>query len=736
MLQLEETECGAASLGIVLGYHGRRVPLEELRVACGVSRDGTNLEKVTAAAAYYGLEVEVLRLEIDDLRALPMPVIVHWQFNHVLVVEGFGRDSVFVNDPATGPRIVDLDEFDRSFTGIVLAVRPGPDFTRGGRWPSAAHGLLRRLGRARAGLVYCIIAGLALVAPGLGVALLLRMFVDDYLVGGRDQVLGAILVGFVAAALLQLLLTAVQQRVLLRVQTKLALRMSTETIASLLRLPMSFFTQRSAGDLAWRASLNDQLAQLLSGQLSQAVLGLLTAVLYIGLMFYFDLWLTGVLLVITSLYVVTLLVGARRRRDLNARQLREEADVTSTAAGGINLIESVKAGGGESALFDRWSSKFTSLVQVRQRLDLSVVPLSVLPPMLGSIAVAAVLGIGALFVLRGDITIGTLVLFQVLMAGFLTPLTAVVSLGSNYQQVAGMLHRLDDVLMAAPDPEVAEPSDVPAGSVDGGAAEPPSPNGGRPAAHRVVRRGFSNDRSPPRLEGELEVRNVTFGYSPADPALITDLWLHLLPGQRVALVGPTGSGKSTVSRLVTGLYQPWAGEVLLDRRPRAAFYRHAITNSIAFVDQQIMLFEGSVRDNLTLWDPTVPHAELIRAASDAQILTTILSRPGGFDTHVEEGGRNFSGGQRQQLEIARALVRRPSLLVLDEATSALDPPTEYSIDLALRRRGCTCLIVAHRLSTIRDADHIVVLASGQVVEQGTHEELLAYGGRYAALVVA
>ncbi len=737
MLQLEETECGAASLGIVLGYYGRRVPLEELRVACGVSRDGTNLEKVTAAGAHYGLEVEVLRLEIGDLRALPMPVIVHWQFNHVLVVEGFGRDRVFVNDPATGPRTVDLDEFDRSFTGIVIALRPGPDFTRGGRWPSAARGLLRRLGRARAGLVYCIVAGLALVAPGLGVALLLRMFIDEYLVGGRKQVLGLILVGFVAAALLQLLLTAVQQRVLLRVQTKLALRMSTETIASLLRLPMSFFTQRSAGDLAWRASLNDQLAQLLSGQLSQAVLGLLTALLYIGLMLYFDLWLTGVLLVITSLYVVTLLVGARRRRDLNARQLREEADVTSTAAGGINLIESVKAGGGESALFDRWSSKFASLVQVRQRLDLSVVPLSVLPPMLGSMAVAAVLGIGALFVLRGDITIGTLVLFQVLMAGFLTPLTAVVSLGSSYQQVAGMLHRLDDVIMAAPDPEVAEPSDARTGNADSAVAEPPSPNGGRPAApHRAVGPGFASDRSPPRLEGELEVRSVTFGYSPADPALITDLSLHLLPGQRVALVGPTGSGKSTVSRLVTGLYQPWTGEVLLDRRPRAAFHRHAITSSIAFVDQQIMLFEGSVRDNLTLWDPTVPHAELIRAASDAQILNTILSRPGGLDAHVEEGGRNFSGGQRQQLEIARALVRRPSLLVLDEATSALDPPTEYSIDLALRRRGCTCLIVAHRLSTIRDADHIVVLASGQVVEQGTHEELLAYGGRYAALVVA
>jgi ABC-type bacteriocin/lantibiotic exporter with double-glycine peptidase domain len=375
------------------------------------------------------------------------------------------------------------------------------------------------------------------------------------------------------------------------------------------------------------------------------------------------------------------------------------------------LIESVKAGGGEGALFDRWSSQFASLVQVRQRLDLSVVPLSVLPPMLGSIAVAAVLGVGALFVLRGDITIGTLVLFQVLMAGFLTPLASVVSLGSNYQQVAGMLDRLDDVLMAAPDSELAVSSD------------------GREA-------GVANGASPPRLEGELEVRGVTFGYCPADPPLVSDLWLHLQPGQRVALVGPTGSGKSTVSRLVTGLYQPWTGDVLLDRRPRAVFPRHTITNSIALVDQQIMLFEGSVRDNLTLWDQTVPHAELVRAASDAQILTTILGRPGSFDAHVEEGGRNFSGGERQQLEIARALVRRPSLLVLDEATSSLDPPTEYAIDLALRRRGCACLIVAHRLSTIRDADHIVVLANGQVVEQGTHEELLAYGGRYAALVLA
>ena len=710
LLQMEATECGAASLGIVLGYYGRVVPLEELRVACGVSRDGSDARNLYRAAKAYGLVPKGWRKEPDDLRALRLPLVVFWKFNHFLVVEGFAGDKVYLNDPALGPRVVDAAEFDRSFTGIAITFEPGPDFARGGRRPSLLAGLRRRLGRSRAGVAFCVLAGLGLVVPGLAVPALSRTFVDQYLIGGDADWVGAILVGLAGAAVVQLGLSYLQQRVLARLQTKLAVRMSAETVEHLLALPVRFFAQRAPSELAWRASLNDQVAQVLSGQLTQAALALLTVGLYALLMLRYDPVLTAVVLAAAVANGALLVAINRRRKDLSQRQMREQAEVVMVAAGGIALIESVKASGGEGELFERWSARLAKLLEVGQASDLLGLPLTAVPTLLTSLTSAAVLGLGALRVMDGHITLGTLVAFQTLMASFLLPIGLLVTAGGSVQVLAGSLQRLDDILRAPterrPRLQVREPA---------GDGLPPA---------------------PALLRGALDLRGVTFGYSPLDQPLIDGFELHLAPGQRVALVGGTGSGKSTVSRLVSGLYEPWSGQVLIDGAPRAELDPTALHNGLALVDQDIMLFEGTVWDNLTLWDPGVPEADVVAAARDAAIHDELVARPGGYHGRVDEDGRNFSGGQRQRLEIARALVRGPALMVLDEATSALDALTELTIDQALRRRGCTCLIVAHRLSTVRDSDEIVVLDRGKVVERGTHDELLGRDGVYARLVRA
>ena len=707
VLQLEATECGAAALGMVLGYFGKIVPLEELRAACGISRDGSKAANVMRAARSYGLVPHGFRREPEDLYGMDLPLIVFWRFNHFVVVDGFGRDKVYLNDPAAGPRAVSDEEFSESFTGIVMGFEKGPGFQPGGKRPGLTGALLGRLGRTRAGLAFAVLAGLLLVIPGIAVPALTRAFVDSFLVGQRTEWLPAIVTGIGVAALMQLVVSSLQQVALLRLQTKLSLRMSAETIDHLLRLPAGFFSQRAPGDLSFRAGLNDQIAQTLSGQLSQAVLGLFTASFYAVFMGIYDLPLLGVVVLLAAANIGFLKLGARARKDLSTRVSHSMSGMSGSVAAGIALIESVKASGSEDDLFGKWVGKLSDLVEARQRFNLVGIGLAAGPTFLSSVSVAAVLGVGALQVMDGTISLGTLIAFQALMGGFLAPVSLLVGLGGTIQSMAGNLNRVDDILNTPEAPELAEPL---------------------PAAGA----GPANGDHP--LRGELELRGVTFGYSPLDPPLIEGLNLHLLPGQRVALVGASGSGKSTVSRLVSGLYEPWDGEILIDGVPRRAHDRAVLADGIALVDQEINLFEGTVRDNITLWDDGVPDADVVDALCDARLGDDILARSGGIASGVDEGGRNFSGGQRQRLEIARSLSRGPAPLVLDEATSALDPLTEEAIDLALRRRGCTCLIVAHRLSTIRDSDEIVVLDKGKVIERGTHETLLGMHGYYQRLI--
>jgi len=728
VLQMEAVECGAAALAIVLGYFGRFIPLEELRVACGVSRDGSKASNLVKAARAYGLIAKGYKKEPGDLKSLAGPLIVHWNFNHFLVVEGFRRGKVYLNDPGSGPRAVSEEEFDQSYTGIVLRFERAPEFVRGGE----RAGLLRPLGRRVVGsgraAAFVILAGVALLVPGLVAPTFRKVFVDEVLVRGLVAWVRPLLILMGAAAALSFALVLLQQRYLLRFEAKLALESSGRFFWHVLRLPMQFFTQRFAGEIGSRVAINDKVARLLSGDLATTALNAMVLVFYAVLLFQYDAILSAISVVTAGLNVLALRYVGRHRTDLSLRLLQDRGKMMGTAMGGLQTIETLKAGGSESDFFARWSGYQAKVVTAQQQLQLTTIFLSALPPLLLAVNTALILGIGGLRVMDGHLTMGQLLAFQSLAVAFLNPVNQMVDLGGAVQEVKGDMCRLDDVLRAPRDPLVA--SDPPADersmpALKAGAETRTTSGADTLAGLAVV-----------KLAGRLELRDVTFGYSRLEPPLIERFNLSLRPGSRVALVGGSGSGKSTVARLVAGLYEPWSGEVLFDGQPRHAWPRPVLMNSFAVVDQDICLFEDSVRDNLTLWDATAPETEVVQAARDASIHDEVTVRPGSYAGGVEEGGRNFSGGQRQRLEIARALVNNPTVLVLDEATSALDPATEKEIDDNLRRRGCTCLIVAHRLSTIRDCDEIVVLDRGRVVQRGTHDAMAAVPGPYRDLIAA
>ncbi|SMH28346.1 NHLP family bacteriocin export ABC transporter peptidase/permease/ATPase subunit [Azospirillum agricola] len=719
ILQMEAVECGAASLAIILAHFGRWVPLEELRVACGVSRDGSKASNLLRAARGYGLTAKGFKKEPDRLADMPWPLIVHWNFNHYLVFEGFKGDRAHLNDPVTGPRNVSRAEFGEAFTGVALAFERGPEFKPGRKPPGFTRLLGRQLARSRAAVGYALAATVALVLPGIALPAFTKAFVDEVLIGGQRGWLVPLLLGMTATALVRALLTALQQSALLKLETKLGMVLASRYLWRLLQLPVPFFGQRHPGDIAGRVAANDRVARLLSGELATAALNLLT-VLFFGLvMLAYDPLLAGITVLLTAGNLLLLRGASRGRDDAGRRLLAEQAKLGAVTVGSIQAIETLKSAGLEGQAFERWAGHQARLLSVRQTLGVHSGLLTVAPGFLNALGTAAILGLGSVRVMDGALTVGALVAFQSLAASFSAPVATLVGMGGTLQRVTADLQRLSDTLDHPVDPHSGLAG-------EGGAAlQPDGP--ARPDAARL---------DDARLGGAVELVDVSFGYSPLDPPLIEGLSLSLAPGMRVALVGGSGSGKSTVGRLICGLCRPWSGRILFDGRPAAEIPAGLRAASVAYVDQDVFLFDGTVRDNLTLWDATAPEASLTAALADAAILDEVAGRPGQLDAPVAEGGVNFSGGQRQRLEIARALSGNPSILVLDEATAALDVATEALIDDNLRRRGCTCVIIAHRLSTIRDCDEIIVLDHGRVVERGTHEALLARGGEYASLIAA
>jgi NHLM bacteriocin system ABC transporter peptidase/ATP-binding protein len=730
VLQMEAVECGAAALAKILAYYGRWVALEELRHECGVSRDGSKASNVLRAARKYGLDAKGYKYEeIEKLYTLPFPVILFWNFNHFVVLDGFGKDKAYLNDPAQGPREISMAELDGSYSGVVLTFAKGAEFKKGGQAPNMLPALRRRLVGSEGALFYVMMCGLLLVIPGLVIPTFTRIFIDDYLVGNQEWMVRPLLWFMVATIAIQAILTWLQRYYLLRLETKLALGTSSRFFNHILRLPAAYFGQRFAGEIGSRVSINDDVARIIGGRLATTVIDSILTVFYAALMFFYDVKLTLVVMLLSAFNIAAVKAASRARTDASRRLKQDLGKLQGTAMNGLKMIETLKATGSEGEFFGRWAGYYAKSINTTQHLGVLGQVGAAVPPFVQTATTAAVLVLGGLEVMSGKFTVGTLVAYQTLLSSFTRPLANFVNFSSSLQELQADMNRLDDVLRYPADAQYRSEA-TPQEGAPGAAAAAGGGNGKAAGAPAIIRPASARVK----LSGKVELRNVTFGYSPLEKPLIQDFSLLVEPGRRVALIGASGSGKSTVAKIVSGLYEAWGGEILFDDVPRQNLPRDLIVNSLAVVDQEVFLFGGSVSENVTMWDPTIASPRIVQAARDAAIDEVIAAREGGYQSRVVEGGGNFSGGQCQRLEIARALVGEPTIVVMDEATSALDPTTEMLIDESMRRRGCTTIIIAHRLSTIRDSDEIIVMERGQIVQRGTHDEMKDVHGPYKFLV--
>ena len=717
VLQMEAVECGAASLAMILGYYGSFIPLERLRIECGVSRDGSKASKIILAAQRLGLEASGYKRDLESIGKTKFPAIIFWEFNHFVVLEGFKGNKAYINDPASGKRVIPYEEFDTSYTGVILEFSKGENFKKEGKKPSIVPLLKKRMTGMKSVLLYIILLGLFLLIPGFAIPAFSRFFVDSILVGQMSGFLKPLLIAMGFTAVLQGCLVFLQQYYLNRFHMKIALSSSVKFLNHVFKMPVDFFSQRMPGEICNRIQANDSVATLISSQLTGAVINLFCVVFYAVIMFTYDVPLTLLCFCATGLNFLIMKLCSERVRIGMFKTQMEYGKLYGQTMSGIGMIETLKASGLENDFFQKWAGQHAKVLMQSQGMSYLSLVISQIPRSITQVLNLLVLAVGALRVMHGDLTIGILVAFQSLQASFINPVTQFLQIGKEIQSGQADMQRLDDVMEYPPEKRYKE--DFENKDTDKACEEKKS---------GVV-------ETVEKLHGYVSLKDVTFGYSRLEPPLIEHLNLELKPGTRVALVGGSGSGKSTIGKLVSSLYKPWSGEILFDGKPLNQIPRAQFSSSVAVVDQDIFMFEGTIRDNLTMWNAADTDEQMyIQAAKDACIHDVIATRQGGYYSMVDEGGRNFSGGQRQRLEIARALTGNPRILIMDEATSALDPVTEQIVDENIRRRGCTCIIIAHRLSTIRDSDEILVLDRGKIVQRGTHDELVAVDGLYRDLI--
>ena len=710
VLQMENTECGAASLSIVLQHHGRYVPLTQLRELCGVSRDGSDAANLILAARSLGLDAKGFKKGLESLKEVKGPAILFWEFNHFLVFEGFRRDRVALNDPALGPRTVSLEEFDRSYTGIVLTMEPGPQFQRGGRAPSVWPVVVRRMTSEPMGALFILIAGLLLILPQLVMPVFAQIYLDEVIGNSMGQWLKPMLWAMALTIGLQVALQYLQLVGTRSLEKRLTRRFAIGFEHQILALPERFYSQRHASDIAGRMGINASIAEFIGGRLIPMLTGLVLLVFYLILTFLYSPWLGLLILSTTAINALVVQLNLRTQRDNSISLQKDAAKSGSVVVSAMRDIETIKAAAIEPDVFRRFAGYQSRLLNTLQALQLRNARLRLVPNGLTTFNEIAVLLLGFLLVIRGELTLGMLLAAQTIAFSLKGQIERLIGFVQQLPEFEAGVLRLEDVLEQPRDP-----------LLDGGEVKNPGSTG--------------TEFTLSRLSGGIEIQDLQYGFTAIQPPLIDGLSLAIHPGMRVALVGGSGSGKSTLAKLLAGLHQPTGGTIRFDGRTLLDLPRAVVVSSLAMVQQEIQLFGCSVRDNLSLWNPAIDDSSLLEACRDAELLEVVRGLPGGLDTMLNEGGRNLSGGQRQRLELARALVNNPSILIMDEATSALDTDTEQKLINNLSRRGCTQVIVAHRLSTIRDADLILVMEQGRVIQQGTHENLLQdQNGAYAQLL--
>ena len=699
VMQMEVVECGAASLTMILAHYGKWLPLEEVRAACGVSRDGSSAKMILQAARNYGLDAKGFRMSPEALEG-KQPAIIHWNFEHFVVFRGFdSKGRACINDPGIGPVKWPMEEFRKHYTGVCLTFEPTEKFEKGGQQTSILSYMKKNLN----GVSEAFWLTFSFALMGAFVALLsplfTRIFLDEILSGKNADWVKWFFIGMGALAVFQFFVVLLQSRYTKRVAGALALKSNKDYLRHLLRLPMSYFAMRHVGDLQQRMHLNQEITNSLIEVLAPQVINIGLLVLYLFLMFSYSFWLTIIGFVAAGVNLAIVHYFANFRINLIRSMEQSEGQYFSATISCIDNMESIKAAGAETGFFKYWSGLWAHKFNVNANADKQQAQMALLPVMANALCSVAVLVLGAYLILQGDLTVGMLMAFQGFMGSFLAPVNELVNGSQKIVEMRSQMERVEDVMKYPEDHRDSE---------------------------KEILQG--------KLGGLLEMKHVTFGYSPIQPPLIEDFNLRVEPGHSVALVGPSGCGKSTLAKLISGLYKPWSGEILFDGRPIESIPNEELTNSVAVIDQNVVLFDDTIAQNIRMWDPSIEDFTLMMACNDAEIRADIVSRPEGFDTKIVKGGQNFSGGQRQRFEIATALAREPIVLIMDEATSALDPKTEDEVMKRIRRMGPTQVIVAHRLSTIRDCDEIIVMDQGKILQRGRHEELIAQEGFYQKLM--
>lgn len=704
ILQMEATECGAASLSMILAHYNLWLPLEKLRQECGVNRDGSKASCVIRAARNRGCDADGYRWNADRIKEVnTFPLIIHWEFNHFVVLEGIKGETVYLNDPAMGRRTVKWEEFRTSYTGVAMHVVPNENFKPEGERYNIFKAVAEKLAQDKWAVLFILLLNLGMIIPGLASPVFSQIFLDDILAKRHTDWMFNFCLAMTVSWVVCGTMTWLQAVILTRWQKKLTLADSSSFFWHLLRLPMAFFNQRFAGEVASRVNYNESIAGVLSGPAALAILNFLVAIFYLLLLLQYNVTLTIIGIFFSSINIVVFFALRRHLTDMNMKIQQDAGKEYGTTMNGLMMIETIKANGNESDFFAKWAGYRAKVLKAGQDVAIWQMTATIIPTLLGGINGALIMTIGGFSIMDGVLTAGMFTAFQSLMGSFQAPVNSLLGLGSTLQSTEMQMQRLNDVRKYEVD----------------------SLN---------CREEETSDEPVTRLNGELELKDIDFGYSPLEKPLLSKFSLHIEPGHWVAVVGASGSGKSTVAKVVTGIYEEWSGEVRFDGKIRREIPRAVIVNSVSAVDQDVFQITGTITQNLTLFDDSVRRSDVIQAAKDACIHEDILQLDKGYDSEVSEGGLNFSGGQRQRLEIARALANNPSLLILDEATSALDPMTEQIVLENIRRRGCSCLIVAHRLSTIRDCDEIIVLDKGVVVERGTHRDMIQHNGAYRRLI--